>query len=376
MKLDDSKKIGNIFIWTTVALMVMGIFFLLSASMILAKSQFNDPYYYVKQQLLKGVLIGAIGFLITYFFPYKKYKKLSPLFFGLAIILVILLFTPLGTEINGARRWLNLPFGLSFQPNEILKIAFIMYLSYWLSEKTQAEKNSWGTVGAFIIFLIVIGVLMVLQPATSAFFILAATAFIIYFLSGIKIRYILATILIICLLLVGGYMGLKKMYPNDYRLARINSFLNSEEEKIDVSGKDYQINQSLMAIGSGGLKGVGFGNAVSKYNNYLPEPIGDSIFAIIAQEFGLLGSVLLILLYLALLIEGFQISKRCSDNFGKLLSFGIVVLPFIQMVVHIGALTKIFPLTGQPSPFISYGGTNLAIILTSFGIVVNISKYN
>jgi cell division protein FtsW len=370
----STKKIGNIFTWNTLALVVIGILCLLSASMILAKTEFNDPYYYVKQQLVKGVLIGVIGFLITFFIPYKVYKKLSPLIFVLAIILVILLFTPLGLEINGARRWLDLGF-ISFQPNEILKIAFIMYLSFWLSQKTPKEKNSFGTVIAFIVFLGLVGFLMISQPATSAFFILAATAFIIYFLSGIKIHYLFLTILIIGILLVGGFLGLKKFYPDDYRLVRISSFLNSEQN-MDISGKDYQVNQSIMAIGSGGLSGVGFGNAVSKYNNYLPEPIGDSIFAIIAQEFGLLGGVGLILMYLGLLIEGFQISKRCSDEFGKLLSFGIVVLPFIQMIVHIGALTKIFPLTGQPLPFISYGGTNLAILLTSFGIVVNISKYS
>jgi len=371
--INNPQKIRTIFTWNIAALLIFGLLCLLSASMILAKNQYNDPYYYLKQQLLKGVLIGGIGFFAASRLPYRYYKKWAPLFFVVAIILTILLFTPLGMEFNNARRWLKLgPF--IFQPNEILKIAFIIYLSTWLSQKNIPQKNSFITVIAFLIFLGVVGVLMIAQPATSSFFILSATALIIYFLSGIKIRYLLITFLIALLLLGGGFLILKKFFPNDYRIQRISSYLKFDYKNADILGKDYQLNQSLMAVGSGGLTGVGFGNAISKYNNYLPEPIGDSIFAIIAQEFGLLGSIVLILLYLGILLGGFQIAKKCPDEFGKLLSFGIVTSIFIQMAVHIGALTKILPLTGQPLPLISYGGTNLIILLTSLGIVVNISR--
>lgn len=375
MKKVSSLKLGNIFLWNAAALLIFGLLCLLSASMIIAKTQFNDPYYYLKQQLLKGVLLGIVGFVIAMFLSPKFFKKATPVLFIISLVLTILVFTPLGLEINGARRWIDIGF-LTFQPNEIFKVAFLMYLSLWLSQKTSTQKNSLGTVIAFLIFLAVAAGVMLPQPATSSFLILAAAACIVYFLSGIKIRYILITILIVGIVLGSGFVVLKKIDPNDYRVQRLSNFLTFNQED-DNKNKEanYQLNQSLIAIGSGGLTGVGFGNAVSKYNNYLPEPIGDSIFAVIAQEFGFIGGVVIIILYLSLFLLGIRIGRQCPDQFGKLLSYGIVSLILIQVFVHIGALTKIIPFTGQPLPLISYGGTNLAITLTSLGIVVNISRW-
>ncbi len=376
MSKTSSRKLGNIFTWNVAALLLFGLLCLLSASMIIAKTQFHDPYYYVKQQLLKGVLLGALGFLIAVKIPWKVYKKMTPFLFVAGLILTILVFTPLGLELNGARRWLKIG-SFTFQPNEIFKITFIMYLSLWLAQKTPAQRNSMGSVIAFIFFLGIAAAVMLPQPATSSFLILAASACIVYFLSGIKIRYILITILILALVLGGGFFLLKKLAPNDYRVQRLSNFISFNQEDGNKNLEDnYQLNQSLIAIGSGGITGVGFGNAVSKYNNYLPEPIGDSIFAVIAQEFGFIGSVLIIVLYLSLFLTGIRIGAQCPDEFGRLLCYGIVSLIFIQMFIHIGALTKIFPFTGQPLPLISYGGTNLAITLTSFGIVVNISRWS
>lgn len=346
--------------------------------MILGRTNFNDPYYYLKQQVLKGISLGIIGFVLAYKIPYTKYKKFIPLLFVVSIIATILVFTPLGLEFNNARRWLKIG-SFSFQPAELLKISFILYLSLWLSNKNQKEKNSISTIIAFVSMIGVIGVILISQPATSSFLILLAASAIIFFISGIKLRNIILLTMIGILLLVLGFIILKKINPNDYRIQRINHYLLMFQSEDDLNDKDldnknYQLNQSLMAIGSGGLWGVGFGNAVSKYNNYLPEPIGDSIFAIFAQEFGLIGSFILILFYLTLFLLGLKISLNISDEFAKLASFGIISLIIIQAFVHIGSISGLFVLTGQPLPLISYGGTNLAIILTSLGIVANISK--
>ncbi|MGB9848144.1 MAG: FtsW/RodA/SpoVE family cell cycle protein [Minisyncoccia bacterium] len=372
------STITTAFISIVSLLVLGGLFILTSASMILGRTNFGDPYYYVKQQILKGLILGIVGFCLAFLIPYKKYKKLIPLFFIASIILTILVFTPLGLEINNARRWLELGF-LSFQPAEFLKVCFILYLSLWLSHKNQKEKNSITTIIAFISMLAVIGAIMLLQHATSSYLILAASAGIVFFVSGVKLKNIFIFFLIIIVLLASFFIILKKVNPNDYRIQRIDRFIsffqNQHNPEIkDAQDKNYQLTQSLMAIGSGGLKGVGFGNAVSKYNNYLPEPIGDSIFAIFAQEFGLIGCFILILLYLLLLLFGLKISLNTSDEFAKLASFGIVSLILIQTFVHIGAISGLLVLTGQPLPLISYGGTNLAIILTSLGIVANISK--
>jgi len=372
-----SKNISRVFIINVWLLVIFGLFALTSASMILAKTQFNDPYYYVKQQFIKGVLIGVVFFIIAYLLPLNFYKKTAPLFFLTSLILTILLFTPLGMELNNARRWLHIG-PLVFQPNELLKLAFILYLSLWLSKKSDKEKNSFATIFAFLFYLVIIGLLMFLEPATSSFLILAAAACIVFFASGIKIKNILITILITCL--IGGvvYIILKNFNPNDYRLQRIMQYITFHKSggQINTQDKNYQLNQAVMAIGSGGLKGVGFGQGVIKYNNYLPEPMGDSIFAIIAQEFGFIGSIILIILYLNLFLHGIKIGINTSDEFCKLVSLGIVSLIMIQMIIHIAAISGIFILTGQPLPLISYGSTNLVILLTSLGIVANISKYS
>lgn len=364
------------FIITVWVLVLGGLLFLTSASSILGRTKFNDPYFYLKHQFLNGVVLGAIGFFLTYKIPYYKYKKLIPFLFIFSFFLTILLFTPLGMEVNNARRWLNLKF-ISFQPNELLKITFLLYLSLWLSRKTEKEKNSLITAIAFLAMLAVIGIAMLLQPATSSFFILVAASAIAFFVSGAKLKNIILVSVLIVFLCVTTFFIIKKISPQDYRIQRIEhyfSFKKSGDNLKDELNKDYQLNQSLMAIGSGGLWGVGFGNAVSKYNNYLPEPIGDSIFAIIAQEFGLIGGAVLLLIYIVLFLQGIKIAANTTDQFGKIAAVGITSLIMIQTFVHIGAVSGQLILTGQPLPLISYGGTNLAILLTSLGIVANISK--
>lgn len=355
----------KVFIILICLITLLGFAALLSASLIMGKTNFDDPYHYLKHQLLTGGLVGAIGFLIASKVYYRKLEKFSWVLILIGIVLMILTLTPLGVEIKGATRWINIA-GFQFQPSEVLKFAFIIYISALFANKFSKNKGVLQGLIPFLIILAVICGLFILQKSTSSMMLIVITAALLFFLSGAKMKEIfIVGILIVALLAV-------LIIARPYQMKRFLSFMDSDS---DPQGRDYHINQSLIAIGSGGVFGVGFGNAISKYN-YLPEPMGDSIFAVIAQEFGFIGSVFVLLLYLIIFIKGMAIAKASPDKFSYLTVTGIMSVVLIQALVNIGAMTKLIPLTGQPLPFISYGGTNLAVLLTSMGIIVNISKYS
>lgn len=365
MKLRSSQPDYS-FIALVWILTLLGLVALLSASLILGKNRFNDPFYYLKHQLINGVFIGLLGFLITSRIYYRYWEKFALPIFLISLLLLILVFSPLGQEFKEARRWLKIG-PLVFQPGEILKVTFLIYLSAWLAKRGQKVKSFFEGLFPFLFFLGILAGLFILQPATSTLGVIVIASFIVYFLSGARILHLLLVAFLV-LLLLGGLVFLS---PN-YRTQRILSFFNFGG--LQETSRDYHIIQSLLAIGSGGWRGVGFGNAVSKYN-FLPEPIGDSIFAVIAQEFGFIGCLVLLTLYLLFFWRGIKIALKAPDNFGKFLTIGLVSLVLVQSFVNIGSMTKLLPLTGQPLPFISYGGTSLAILLTGMGIIVNISKY-
>ncbi len=352
------------FIIIIVILTVVGFVVLLSASFIMGKNDFNDPYYYLKHQLLWGGLLGVIGATITSFIYYRFWEKASLFLIFAAIIGMILVFTPLGMELNGARRWIEVG-GVSFQPSELLKIASIIYLSAWISKRGK-KINSWSEgYLPLLVFLVVIFILFFFQKSMSTTIITVLSLGVIYFLSKVKMRFVLASFVIA----MAG-LGLF-MFLGGHQMDRVLSFLGVGDEP---ETRDYHINQALIAVGSGGLTGVGYNNAVSKYN-FLPEPMGDSIFAVIAQEWGFIGSVLIIGMYILLFFKGMRISMNSPDKFSQLVTAGIMVMIITQAFVNIASMCKLIPLTGQPLPFMSYGGTNLAVLLTSMGIIVNISKY-
>ncbi len=341
----------------------IGLACLLSASMIMGKSNFNDPFYYLKHQLLYGAAVGLAGFFLMSKIYYRRLEKLALPLLLVGILLMLLVFTPIGLEIKGARRWLNFPF--AFQPSEIIKLVFTVYLAAWISKRTEKIKTFKEGFFPFLLFLAMIAALFVMQRSTSTLIIIAGTALAIFFLSRAKLLHI-GIIFLLGAALLGGLIIVRP-----YQTNRLLSFINAGD---DPQGRDYHINQALIAIGSGGLTGVGFGNAVSKYN-YLPEPMGDSIFAVIAQEFGFIGVLILISLYVLFLFKGLSISKHAPDGFSQLLAAGLTIMVALQAFINIAAMSKLIPLTGQPLPFISYGGTSLGVLLTSMGIIVNISKY-
>lgn len=355
-----------IFLSAIIILVIFGLVMLSSASSDLGKIHFNDTFYYLKHQIFYGLSLGIAGFLAAAFIYYKKWQSASFVLLLLSIFGLIMVFTPLGIHAGGATRWINLgPF--SVQPAEILKITFMVYLAAWLSNKKSKRSSSFteGLLPLLIISAIVAG-LVIIQPATTTVVIILGASLVMYFMSGAKMRYIAAMIaagiLILALLVVA----------TPYRMNRVMGYLSGS--KADIQGSGYHLNQALISIGSGGLWGVGYGQSTAKYK-FLPEPIGDSIFAVTAEELGFAGSIFVISIFALIIIRGIIIAKKSRDDFGRLAATGLISIIGIQTFINLGAISGILPLTGVPLPFVSYGGTALAIFLTMAGIIVNISKY-
>jgi cell division protein FtsW len=296
---------------------------------------------------------------------YHHWRKLAVPFFLVSLVFLVLVFVPgIGTKIYGANRWIQLG-PISFQPSEMAKLSIILYLAAWLERRGGRRIKDFFE--GFLPFLGIIGIagfLIIKQPDTGTLMVLILTAIAIYFFSGAKISHLMGTFL-------AGLFGLAvliKMEP--YRLSRFLVFLNPE---IDPRGIGYQINQALLAIGSGGIFGLGLGHSRQKFN-YLPEPIGDSIFAILGEELGMIGALALVLLFVILAVRGFKIARNAPDDFGKLLAVGITSWIIFQAFINISAITAIIPLTGITLPFISYGGTSLIFLMAGVGILLNISK--
>ena len=358
------RKSDLIIVFCTFFLVIAGLVMLASASSNLGKIRFDDTYHYLKHQLMFGVSFGLIGFFLASKIYYRFYEKIAVILILVGLGLLLLVYTPFGLQTGGAERWIQLG-PISFQPAEFMNIAMIVYLAAWLRKKERTKKAIKGLVP----FLIVVGLttyLLLKQPSTSSAAILLAVSLIIYFASGTKFSHVLAIILI------GVIAFGSVIYLSPYRWERVQSFLNPEANQLS-SG--YHINQTLIAIGSGGLWGVGYGQSTTKIK-YLPEPIGDSIFAVIAEEMGFVGTGVLMGIFLLLILRTFQVAARARDKFGHLLLVGFGSLIAIQAFVNIAAVSGVIPLTGAPLPFISYGGTALVSFMTIAGIINNVSKYN
>lgn len=346
-------------------LVIFGLAMLASASSDLGKVKFNDSYYYLRHQIYYGLSLGLVGFFVGYSIYYQRLKKLAFPLLLLSLVALSLVFTKLGLEIRNTNRWVQIG-PLSFQPAEIIKLTFIIYLAAWLSNpKIKRVGNVSEGLVPFLLLSGFVATLLVLQPATSTVAIILSAGLVVYFLSGADWKHIFA---IIFLAIVG--FGLV-IYATPYRRARIFSFLNSGS---DVQGQNYHINQALIAIGSGGLTGVGYGQSVTKLS-YLPTPTDDSIFAVIAEELGFIGAGSLVVLFAVLVSRLFWLAKKVRDNFGRLVLIGFGTVIALQSLVNMAAISGLIPLTGVPLPFVSYGGTSLAVFLTMMGVAANVSKY-
>jgi len=362
---NKNEKSDRPLLFLTFCLLVFGLVMIASAGVAYSKIRFNDEYFFFKRQLLFGVAPGLLLLYIGQKIDYGFWKKISLPFFVVSVALLILVFIPgIGSKIYGASRWIKIGSFVTFQPSEMLKLSLILYLAAWLEGRGEKVRDFFEGLTPFIMIIALVSFLLIKQPDLGTLGVIIFIAASMFFMAGSKISHILAM----------GASGVGLLYilikTETYRMSRFLVFLHPE---FDPQGVGYQINQALLAIGSGGIFGVGLGHSLQKFN-YLPEPVGDSIFAIIAEELGLVGALLLLFLFVFFVFRGLKIAKNAPDNFSRLVAAGIVSWIFFQAIINISAITGIVPLTGIPLPFISYGGTSIVFLMIGVGILLNISK--
>lgn len=349
---------------TVGVLLLYGLVMLASASSVISFEKFGNSNYLLQHQVIYGVVIGLVGFLVMSKIDYHIWRKFAFPLMALNILLLLAVFLPgIGYEFGGARRWVQLGPTL-FQPTELLKLTFILYVSTLFAKNKEGIKDVAFGLVPFLIIVGSIAFLIMLQPDMGTMISIAIIGFVIFYVAGAPLKHL-------AWLVVGAsglFALLIKLAP--YRTARLTVFLNPA---LDPQGIGYQINQALLAIGSGGVFGLGLGHSRQKYL-YLPEVTGDSIFAVIAEELGLIFAVALIALFLYFMYRGLKVARQAPDTFGTLIATGIVAWIVLQAFINIAAMVTLIPLTGIPLPFISYGSSALATSLIAVGLLVNISK--
>ncbi|MFH1392424.1 MAG: FtsW/RodA/SpoVE family cell cycle protein [bacterium] len=344
----SKHKPDYILLAVIIALVLFGLIILTSVS--------AEKPYYIKHQIIYGILIGSAGFFTAYKVNYKILQKLALPFLIVSLVLLGLVFIPkLGISYGGARRWVQIS-SVIFQPGEIVKLSFIIFLASLLSNKIK--------LAPFLIWSGLIALFFVFQPDIGTIGLIIMIAMIMYFTAGAKLWQIG-----ICFL-SGTTALLALIKLKTYRFNRLLAFLYP---KLDPQGISYQINQALIALGSGGLFGLGWG--YSEQRAFLPAVVTDSIFAVMGEELGFAGALILVCLFLILALRGFKIAAKTDDQFARLLAVGITSWLVLQAFVNIMAISGLIPLTGIPLPFVSYGSSAMIICLTSAGILLNISKY-
>jgi cell division protein FtsW len=360
----EQLKIDKVFLLSVVLLTLAGFLVFSSASLgLLARDGASFQSVALKQTM--SLALGIFAFYIMSRINYKYIRKYAFYIFIFSFLLNLLLFIPaLTLNHAGASRWIDLKF-ITFQPSEFLKIAFIIYFAAWLATAKEKVQSFSSGIVPYLIIMAILGGLLLFQRDMDTFIVIGSTGIIMLFSAGAKIRHL------ILIVIIGGLIVGAVAYSRPYIRVRLMTYFNQGQ---DAQGAGYQIRQSLIAIGSGQLAGRGFGQSVQKFN-YLPEPIGDSIFAVQAEEFGFIGSIVLILFFLLFLFRSFKISVRSPDIFSGLTSIGIAILIIIESFMNIASMLGLIPLSGMPLLFISHGGTALILTLGAAGIIANISKY-
>ena len=358
------RKSDRFFLITTVILVFIGLAIFTSASLgLLAKNGASFGSVALKQILL-GIFGGGMVLVVLSKIDYHNLKKYSFYIFFITLALSLLVFTPIGIEHGGARRWVSLGF-FSFQPAEFLKLGFVIYFAAILSSmRGRVATLKYGVLPALLL-LGIVGAVLLSQPDTGTFIVIFITAFAMFISAGGKWTHVFGAGAIA----TAGVGILIAVRP--YIKERVLTFLDPSR---DALGAGYQIQQSLITIGSGGVTGNGFGQSIQKFS-YLPEPIGDSIFAVASEEFGFIGALAIITIFIIFAIRGIYIAQKSPDRFSGLLVLGIVILIISQSFINIASMLGLFPLTGLPLLFISKGGTALFAALAGVGIILNISKY-
>ena len=346
-------------------LMMCGLLTLFSATYYKAVDQ-GDALLEVKKQLI-GVGLGAFLMFLTSRIPYSFWQKPRVVMLALTgsfALLVLVLIPGIGVYVNGSRRWLNIA-GLSFQPSELAKIASVMYLASTLSFRLKQVERLWTGILPLLVVPAAMFLLILQQPNLSTAGSIMIVAILMMLLAGAKWKHL-------SLMGVAGLaVGFAYAWVEPYRRARLLSFRNPFAQ---MSDEGYQLSQSLIAIGSGGLFGRGLGQGRQKFS-YLPYPESDFIFAIIGEDFGLFGCCVVILLFVAFAVAGMRIALNCQDRYGCLLAAGITAMISVQAFINIGVVVGILPTTGLPLPFFSAGGTSISLLMAAVGILFNISRH-
>ena len=362
---EQTKGVDKMFLWLVLALVFIGLVAISSAGIVVSQTKFGDPYYHFKHQLFYGAIPGLIAMFIVSRINYKLWEKMAVPFFVLAILsLVLVLISSHGLELKGAKRWIMLG-PISFQPTEMVKLAVIVYLASLLAKKGREIKNFTESLVPFSIAMGLVGGLVILQPDVGTLGAILFIALAMFFLAGASLKHILG------LMVTGiGLLAIMiKLEP--YRMNRFLAFI---DPSVDPQGIGWQVKQAAIAVGSGGIFGVGLGHSHQKFS-YLPEVVGDSIFAVISEEIGMIGAGIIVLLFATLAMRGFRLAKKAPDKFSAFLIFGVSLWIIFQAFINIMAIIGLMPLTGITLPFISYGSTSLIFILVGVGIVLNISRY-
>lgn len=354
-------------------LAVVGILCTIGVLMVFSSSgvDADNPTYLINRHV-QWVVLGSIALLVTMSVPYTRWRRYSVPFIGLAVVLLILVLVGpsfISEEVNGSKRWLtlgSLPIGL--QPSELAKLAFILYLADWCSTKGDKVRNfSYGLL-PFGIMMGLLGGLVFIEPDMGTTLVIFAIGVTIFFVSGAALSHMALGLLVAVLTFAMAAVAAP------YRMDRILAFSKDPFEN-DPLGISFHIVQSLLAIGSGGLTGLGLGASRQKFG-WLPEHSTDAIFSVWGQEMGFVGAVLMITLFLVVAWRGYRVARNSPDGFGALLATGVTTWVIFQSMLNIGAVSGAIPFTGVPLPFISYGGSSLIISMAAIGLLLNISKYS
>ncbi len=366
MQMSEKHEMDYLLFFALFVLVVLGLIALSSASFVLGyQNKDGDSFFYLKHQVIFGLIPGIMSFFVIHKIPYKFWKKIAFWFFLFSVGLLFMVFVPgIGRELGGARSWIFVN-GISFQPSELVKFSFIVYLAFWLENRGQGVKNFKNGFIPFVILLGIVSLLIIKQPDIGTLSIIVVSAIAVYFVAGAPIRYLISL----------GVAGMSAFYAlillEPYRLRRITAFLNPEEDSLGIG---YHARQAILAIGSGGVLGLGLGQSRQKFA-YLPEVAADSIFAVMAEEMGFIVTSLFLALFFYIVYRILKNAYYAPDHFSRLVLVGIATWFGWQGFVNIGAMLGLLPLTGVPLPFVSYGGTALFVNLSAMGLVINITKY-
>ena len=348
---------------TTVALVVLGLVFVYSSSFAIALAAYDNVYYFVLRHL-GAALIGLVFMFTLARFDYRLLRYASPVLV-LAAVLSLAAVLVIGDEAYGARRWISFGGFPPFQPSEFAKLALIIYISAWLASRGQSVKSFALSFVPFVFLVGVVAALILMEPDTGTAAIVILTTAALFFVAGGSLTHVFAVAGIVLvagsLLILGG----------GYRSDRIFAFLAAEE---DPGGVGFHTLQLLIALGSGGLEGLGLGASRQKFF-YIPGAHTDGVFAIIGEETGFIGAMLVICLFAFLIYRGFRVAMNARDDFGCYLAMGIVCWIAFQALMNVGGVTRSIPLTGIPLPFLSYGGSSLVMLMAGIGVLLNVSRY-